>query len=866
MSAPAERSRRSTAGKRMGTLVGKAQEEDDAFWGHDTWADDPDDSENGSFRSSDEDSEAKKDQFDSDFNDSETDGDEADADDEGAAQDKLLDLQTKRDNSKKRMHADISKAGRDLMGKKKVKGKNIAMGEGLNAGIVLHFPGAVPFAPAFTNKAPATVGTASLVGLHNAPPAMENVATQQIPPVPAVPVVPVVPSLPKKPSASRRTTRSHRRTLRHSTKQAGEVSKKAATVKDKETGRAAEKAQMTKSKHKRLYTQGELLLEAVHETEPENERWLLGRKRLLDKVEQDKERQLHQQQLQGSKVVERFHSRRGYLNTINFPNMDHVPAILTMQPKVVPPPPRLCVITGLKARYRCPLTQLGYYDLKAFRELRRRHKAGEPLEQRESRPKEECDNETETRDAAMKSATTISSSLSHTKPAKPSSVVSSEKKIKASSSPGGSRKRSKLTSSPKAKPVVAKASNGRNAANASTVDSDTPAPPAVRDSLADANPSKGDRSSETTASANSVTVAVKSSAKHESQLPVKESPTRASTSKQSNSKKQQNPMKASNAHQQQEIPTASTAQKIHAATEGGETKQIQVAFPGKNVTAPRAASAAPQDATNISQASSPLQTPKSSPMTAGKTAPRHSPKSSPTASQPAVAATLPSPSAAAINPAIASVPLHHQYPMYTHPYVHSGAAYTSYPYHLQYPPAAYHHPQQTHNPASTYAPYGYPVYAHLHPGAHGHALSYQTPSQAASNIIGASSVVPVATAAAVLVAATTVLAASLAMPSAATTVTNIACGTAIAPEIQLPAIARAAASTVPTPAASDVVASAPSVASVVAPAAAEVPPPPQVNAVSSPQRKSPRKRKPTERALQAQLTKGAPYLPPFPDS
>ena len=64
MSAVAGRSRRSTAGKRMGTLVGKAQEEDEEFWNHSTWNEASDDSENESFRSSYEDSEAKKDQFD----------------------------------------------------------------------------------------------------------------------------------------------------------------------------------------------------------------------------------------------------------------------------------------------------------------------------------------------------------------------------------------------------------------------------------------------------------------------------------------------------------------------------------------------------------------------------------------------------------------------------------------------------------------------------------------------------------------------------------------------------------------------------------------------------------------------------------
>ena len=33
-----ERSRRSTAGKRMSTLVGQAQDDDDTFWSHSIWS------------------------------------------------------------------------------------------------------------------------------------------------------------------------------------------------------------------------------------------------------------------------------------------------------------------------------------------------------------------------------------------------------------------------------------------------------------------------------------------------------------------------------------------------------------------------------------------------------------------------------------------------------------------------------------------------------------------------------------------------------------------------------------------------------------------------------------------------------------
>ncbi len=89
MSATVQRERRTTAGKRMTSLVGKALEKDESFWNHDTWAakgsganggdgeDDGSDSGNDSCRESDEDSELRQDEFESDFNDSESDHEQA---------------------------------------------------------------------------------------------------------------------------------------------------------------------------------------------------------------------------------------------------------------------------------------------------------------------------------------------------------------------------------------------------------------------------------------------------------------------------------------------------------------------------------------------------------------------------------------------------------------------------------------------------------------------------------------------------------------------------------------------------------------------------------------------------------------------
>jgi hypothetical protein len=71
------RDRRATAGKRMTVLVGKAQEEDEEFWGHDTWASDNGEaSEDESYNVEEEAEVNKVDVFDSDFNDSEEEEDD----------------------------------------------------------------------------------------------------------------------------------------------------------------------------------------------------------------------------------------------------------------------------------------------------------------------------------------------------------------------------------------------------------------------------------------------------------------------------------------------------------------------------------------------------------------------------------------------------------------------------------------------------------------------------------------------------------------------------------------------------------------------------------------------------------------------
>ena len=398
MSALADRGRRSTAGKRLTFLTGQAAENDEAFWGHDTWNDDNDESGNESFHSSDEDSEVKRDQFDSDFDESETDNeDEEEA--AGAAEERELD-ELERKNKRKHGNAgymELSSAGRGLLVKqqpmakrtKHVKGKRL-IGEGLNAGIVLNLPPpgqSLPLVP----------GIASARQLPAADAVGSSVQSAQFAVIPAPPPPPPLPAHAKQPNARNRSTGpslAATRKRRHATSvhsprdraakhvtmdQQGDSAKlNSASSVNKQTG----KAQSVICKER--FSQEDLLLEAVLQTEPENLRWLLGRKR--HQAEKDtKEGAAFRES--NDRVVEKFVSRRGYLNTISFPDMDHIPKLLQQQSQsstatAISKNPTVCVITGKTARYRDPKTGHGYHDVAAFRELRRRLEANEFLEPR----------------------------------------------------------------------------------------------------------------------------------------------------------------------------------------------------------------------------------------------------------------------------------------------------------------------------------------------------------------------------------------------------------------------------------------------------------------------------------------------------
>jgi hypothetical protein len=141
-----------------------------------------------------------------------------------------------------------------------------------------------------------------------------------------------------------------------------------------------------------------------------------------DQTEKDANASALRNQQKG-KIVQRFHSRRGCLITLTFPEMDAVPEILTRRPQPqrqqqqqqqqeqqessttsssspTDPSsqeqsqhegPLRCVITGKPAKYKDPLTKFPYYNLEAFKELRRRHENGIPIDvaNGSSKPKQE---------------------------------------------------------------------------------------------------------------------------------------------------------------------------------------------------------------------------------------------------------------------------------------------------------------------------------------------------------------------------------------------------------------------------------------------------------------------------------------------
>jgi len=373
-----ERKKRSTAGRRISCLVGKAVEEDETFWNHSTWGNEKtsngEDSDN-SFHESDEDEENRVDTFDSDFNDSESEEEEGSGGKKGKDQigieEEDLRRQEKMEQSRKRRgtyrepNACTKKktklsVGRGLVSKKRNVSvrKRALKGEGVNAGLVLNFPGAEPL-PRVAALKVVPVRHRGLASVRQ----INRKSTVALPKIGA--------------------KRSLRASTITTTMQANEARRQAAVTVASSTS--------NKTKKQKIFTQEELILEALQVTEADNERWILSRKRVLDEenTRSELKKKLACQNSSKGKIICKMNSRRGCYNTITFPEMDLVPGIFTrsqvtdnITSKVERKKTNLCVVTGKIARYRDPKTMKGYNDLSAFKELRRRFEAGESLERK----------------------------------------------------------------------------------------------------------------------------------------------------------------------------------------------------------------------------------------------------------------------------------------------------------------------------------------------------------------------------------------------------------------------------------------------------------------------------------------------------
>ena len=366
-----ERSRRSTAGKRMSSLVGKAQEDEDAFWSHSIWSesgggfssgrkrqrDDDDDSSSGSsssgsgsddsdslsdgegsFRMSDEESDAAVDQFDSDFDESESDDEEEGG--EGATERELIAEERRQKASQRKKRQQVAfqgkgSSGRDLIGKKK-KGamtKRGPTGEGWNAGLVLNWPspaGELGQAQAVAKTAAAQQLTAPISGSSSIPVASGNssVLPQQSQHVELKQPLPPADAAPKtmqQTTSSIATKTKSKITAKEHNLRAGATSKQKASAKVKAPAVIEKKST---SEKKPQFTQEELIIEAIKSTETENSKWLSARKRVKEE-EAHLENAMAKAKAITHNPVSRFHSRRGCTNTLTFMDMDHLPDILT---------------------------------------------------------------------------------------------------------------------------------------------------------------------------------------------------------------------------------------------------------------------------------------------------------------------------------------------------------------------------------------------------------------------------------------------------------------------------------------------------------------------------------------------------------
>ena len=377
-----ERSRRSTAGKRMASLVGKAQDDDDAFWSHSIWSEagggfsdkkssrkrrrDDDDSPSsssssegegdddesisdgeGSYRMSEDDSDAAVDQFDSDFDESETDDEDGPIDGDGEEEKELRAEERREKASKRKKNQRLgvplksSSAGRDLL---KRKGgakmtKRGPLGEGWNEGLVLNWP---PPSPSTIQPAVAKIGVAvpnhSQIQSSNSKLAAQGGTESSTPMLNATQpqhtsestrTKEIATKLPPSPIKSNLNTTSIPAIATSSSSSTqppfAKPNQNRQTVKQQRQAATTER----KKSQRRQFTQEELILESIKSTETDNAKWLSARKRSKEEAAQLEKATVAKKSSLNQKPISRFHSRRGCVNTLTFMDMDHLPEILT---------------------------------------------------------------------------------------------------------------------------------------------------------------------------------------------------------------------------------------------------------------------------------------------------------------------------------------------------------------------------------------------------------------------------------------------------------------------------------------------------------------------------------------------------------
>jgi len=167
-----------------------------------------------------------------------------------------------------------------------------------------------------------------------------------------------------------------------------EITAATASTPPSPSKKEEKKKKRAKSAKPRI-TQEELLTECVIRTEPENKKWILGRRRMTDANEQIMQ-EAKKNDL--TNVAWRFTSKgkvgvggQGMFNSVTFPKVDNVPPILQRSVntsdvinsmKHNPRRNLVCAVTGGKAKYYDPLTGMGYNDKEGFKVIREKYAKG----------------------------------------------------------------------------------------------------------------------------------------------------------------------------------------------------------------------------------------------------------------------------------------------------------------------------------------------------------------------------------------------------------------------------------------------------------------------------------------------------------